>query len=106
MTLAGQLDVDELGVWVGPTNANPAFSGGDWMGAMLSYYGNATNVLICPTAPNRGNPSALVNPAGTADSAWQWTLSNPNYASSYGFNKWLSSNPALVLGNGAARPDW
>ena len=29
----------------------------DWMGAMLTYYAKATNVLICPSAPNRGNPN-------------------------------------------------
>jgi prepilin-type processing-associated H-X9-DG protein len=31
-----------------------------------------------------------VNPPGTADSAWHWTLSNPTYASSYGYNSWLA----------------
>ena len=106
LTLASQMYVDEMSAWVGPTNANPAFSGGDWMGAMLSFYGNATNVLISPTAPNRGNPTGAVNPAGTADTAWQWTLSNPNYASSYGFNKWLNSTPNSALGNGTAHPEW
>jgi prepilin-type N-terminal cleavage/methylation domain-containing protein len=106
LTLAGQMYVDELGAWVGPTNSNPALSGGDWMGAMLSYYGKATAVLICPTGPDRGNPTAAVNPAGTADAAWRWTLSDPNYVSSYGFNKWLNSTPTLALGNGAAHPSW
>jgi prepilin-type N-terminal cleavage/methylation domain-containing protein len=106
IAMAGQMYQDELGAWVGPISSNPALSGGDWMAAMFAYYGNATNVLICPTAPNRGNPTGAVNPAGTADSAWQWTLSNPNYVSSYGFNKWLNSTPSLSLGNGAAHPEW
>lgn len=106
LSLASEMYIDDLHVWVGPLNANPALSQGDWMGAMISYYGNATNVLICPVAPNPGNPTGAVNPPGTADRAWQWTISNPGYSSSYGFNKWLTSNPSLVLGNGAAHPDW
>jgi len=106
LALASQMYVEETKTWVGPISSNPSLSGGDWMGGMLAYYGNATNVLICPTAPNRGNPSGAVNPAGTADAAWQWTLSNPGYSSSYGFNKWLNSLPSLSLGNGAAHPAW
>lgn len=106
LTLAGQMYLEEMSAWVGPISADPSLSGGDWMGAMLSYYGRATNVLACATAPNRGNPTGAVNPAGTADSAWQWTLSDPDYASSYGFNKWLNSKPSLSLGNGALHPEW
>ena len=104
--LANQMYVDELHVWVGPLDPNPSLSQGDWMGAMLAYYGNATNVLICPVARNNGNPTGAVNPPGTADQAWQWTISNPVYSSSYGLNKWLTSDPKLVLGNGSAHPDW
>jgi prepilin-type N-terminal cleavage/methylation domain-containing protein/prepilin-type processing-associated H-X9-DG protein len=106
LTLASQMYVEETRTWVGPISSNPSQSGGDWMGGMLSFYGRATNVLICPAAPNRGNASGVVNPAGTADVAWQWTLSNPEYSSSYGFNKWLNSLPSLSLGNGAAHPEW
>jgi prepilin-type N-terminal cleavage/methylation domain-containing protein len=106
ISLASQMYVDELRVWVGPLDPNPMSSQGDWMGAMLAYYGKAINVLICPVAPNKGNPSGAVNPPGTADQAWQWTLSTPVYSSSYGFNKWLTSDSNLVLGNGAAHPDW
>jgi prepilin-type processing-associated H-X9-DG protein len=71
------------------------------MGAMLSFYGNATNVLFCPAAPDKGNPNNLANPPGTADSAWHWTLSNPTYASSYGYNSWLAGG----LGNVTLYPD-
>jgi prepilin-type N-terminal cleavage/methylation domain-containing protein len=106
LTLAGQMYVEETRQWVGPVSGDPTLSGGDWMAAMLAYYGNATNVLICPAAPNRGNPSGVVNPAGAADLAWHWTLSNPAYTSSYGFNKWLNSTPTLALGNGLAHPAW
>src|ERR1700735_1161248 len=70
---------DDMQTWVGPISTDPALSQGDWMGAMLNYYGNATNVLFCPSAPDRGNPSNAVNPPGKADSAWHWTLSTPVY---------------------------
>jgi prepilin-type N-terminal cleavage/methylation domain-containing protein/prepilin-type processing-associated H-X9-DG protein len=90
LALANVMYVGENKVWVGPINTNnPSLSQGDWMGAMLSFYGNATNVLICPTARNKGNPNNLTNPQGTADAAWQWTISNPGYSSSYGYNSWL-----------------
>lgn len=106
LTLASKMYVEDTHAWVGPLNKDPNLSEGDWMGAMLSFYGNATNVLLCPVAPNRGNPSGGGNPPGTADTAWEWTLSNPHYSSSYGLNKWLTSDPMLVLGNGAAHPSW
>jgi len=67
LTLANIMYVGDNKVWVGPLNSNPSFSQGDWMGAMLAFYGNATNVLFCPTAPNTGNPQNLTNPSGTAE---------------------------------------
>lgn len=106
MTLAGQMYAEDLHAWVGPTSSDPSMSEGDWMGTLLVYYGKSTNSLICPIAPNRGNSSGAVNPAGTADTAWQWTLSTPVYSSSYGFNKWLNSKPSLSLNNGYAHPEW
>src|ERR1700685_930970 len=55
--VASSIYYDENNVWVGQQNTNnPALSKGDWMGAMLTYYGNQTNVLYCPAAPNKGNP--------------------------------------------------
>ena len=93
LTLAGQLYYDDNKTFIGPINANPDLSLGDWMGTMLSYYGKATNLIICPAAPDKGiSPPGTVNPPGTADSAWHWTLSTPVYASSYGYNKWLESS--------------
>jgi prepilin-type N-terminal cleavage/methylation domain-containing protein/prepilin-type processing-associated H-X9-DG protein len=106
LTLAGHMYAEDLNAWVGPISSDPSLSGGDWMGSMLAFYGRATNVLICPVAPNRGNPSSAVNPSGTADTAWQWTLSTPVYSSSYGFNKWLNFRPSLSLLNGYAHPEW
>ena len=95
LTLANIMYVGENKRWVGPLNSNPAFSEGDWMGAMLSFYGKATNVLFCPLAPNKGNPNNDANPPGTAEAAWHWTLSDPVYTSSYGYNSWLAGG----LGN-------
>src|ERR1700744_278249 len=64
VALANIMYVGENKVWVGPMTAKLETSQGDWMGAMLSFYGNATNVLYCPAAPNRPNPSNFTNPQG------------------------------------------
>jgi prepilin-type N-terminal cleavage/methylation domain-containing protein/prepilin-type processing-associated H-X9-DG protein len=91
--LTGQMYYDDNNCFIGAISPNPNLSQGDWMGTMMSYYGSATNLLICPCAPDRGvQPPGAVNPHGTSDSACHWTLSNPVYATSYGFNKWLESN--------------
>jgi len=89
LALANVMYVGEQKRYVGPLDPNPALSQGDWMGAMLAYYGNATNVLFCPVAPDTGNPTGAVNPVGKADSAWHWTVVS-QYASSYGYNDWLT----------------
>jgi prepilin-type N-terminal cleavage/methylation domain-containing protein/prepilin-type processing-associated H-X9-DG protein len=104
LSLASKLYYDDLKVWVGPLSTDPTQSQGDWMGAMLLYYGNATNLLFCPNAPDRGIQPGTVNPPGKADAAWHWTLSSPTYASSYGINKWLASTAGL--GNSIAHPSW
>ena len=101
LTLANVMYVGDNKVWVGPMSSNPSLSQGDWMGAMLSFYANATNVLFCPMAPNKGNPNSLVNPPGDAESPWHWTISNPEYSSSYGYNSWLAGG----IGNAATYPD-
>jgi len=101
LDLANIMYVGENKVWVGPLTSNPNTSLGDWMGTMLAFYGNATNVLFCPTAPDKGNPTGG-NTAGTADSAWHWVSGGPPYfASSYGYNSWLSGG----IGNTNAYPN-
>ncbi len=103
LTLANIMYVGENKVWVGPLNTNnPTLSQGDWMGAMLSYYGNATNVLFCPVAPNKGNPNNLSNPQGAADAAWIWTISTPPYSSSFGYNGWLTGTDSGSYRNDSA----
>jgi prepilin-type N-terminal cleavage/methylation domain-containing protein/prepilin-type processing-associated H-X9-DG protein len=104
LSLSSKMYVDEVGMWVGPLTTDPTLSQGDWMGAMLAFYGKGTNVLFCPSAPDMGNPTGKVNPAGKADSAWHWTLSTPVYAASYGINKWLSPGPGL--GNSVTHPNF
>ena len=102
LTLSNIMYAQDNKIYVGPMNTNnPTLSQGDWMGAMLAYYGNATNVLFCPSAPDKVIPGNPVNPPGTADSAWRWTISTPQYASSYGYNSWLT----FGLGNVATYPN-
>jgi prepilin-type N-terminal cleavage/methylation domain-containing protein/prepilin-type processing-associated H-X9-DG protein len=97
LTLANVMYVSDNKVWVGPLNTdNPSLSQGDWMGAMLNYYGNATNVLFCPSALDKGAPDGL-NVPGTADSAWHWGISTPPYASSYGYNSWLAGGMGNII---------
>jgi prepilin-type N-terminal cleavage/methylation domain-containing protein/prepilin-type processing-associated H-X9-DG protein len=96
---------DDMDIWVGPTTNNPNFSEGDWMGAMVKYYGNSAGVLLCPSTRDKGNPHNLINPGGNSDSAWHWTLSDPVYVGSYGYNKWLAPNPG-AMNNAVAHPDW
>lgn len=93
LTLASQMYYDDNNTFIGAITNNPDYSQGDWMGTMLGYYGRATNLIICPAAPNTGiNPPGTVNPVGTSASAWHWTISTPAYVSSYGYNKWLEAN--------------
>jgi prepilin-type N-terminal cleavage/methylation domain-containing protein len=112
LTLASQMYYDDNKIFIGPVNAtDPTKSKGDWMGTMLGYYGNATNVIICPAAKDKGiNPPGTVNPAGNADTAWHWTLSDPAnpspiYASSYGYNKWLEKGSIYFGPNGGPNID-
>ena len=91
LSLAALLDDDDMKVWVGPLTSNASLSQGDWMGTLLTYYAKVDKLRLCPSAPDRGNLSGLTNPTGKADTAWYWTLSTPNYAGSYGMNKWVSS---------------
>jgi prepilin-type N-terminal cleavage/methylation domain-containing protein len=94
LTLAGQMYYDDNQTFIGPISNDPNLSQGDWMGAMLSYYGKATNLILCPCAPaNWGASATNADIDGTSTSAWLWA-STPPYAGSYGINKWLA-NPLL-----------
>jgi prepilin-type N-terminal cleavage/methylation domain-containing protein len=54
LTMANVMYCNDQKVYVGPLDPNnPNLSQGDWMGAMLAYYGKATNVLFCPLARYR-----------------------------------------------------
>jgi prepilin-type N-terminal cleavage/methylation domain-containing protein len=93
LVLAGQMYYDDTQTFIGPITNNPDASQGDWMGTMLSYYGKATNLIICPCAPANFSPPPATNTDlnGTSTSAWYWGNSTPAYAGSYGINKWLAS---------------
>jgi prepilin-type N-terminal cleavage/methylation domain-containing protein/prepilin-type processing-associated H-X9-DG protein len=105
MTQSSILYYGDYNTWVGPINTNdPTLSQGDWMGAMLKYYGNQTNVLMCPAA-NKANSFGGANPRGTADTPWIWTISQPQqYSSGYGINKWLAIAPEVA--NSIAHPSF
>jgi prepilin-type N-terminal cleavage/methylation domain-containing protein/prepilin-type processing-associated H-X9-DG protein len=60
-----------------------------WMGCLINYYAQVASVRICPSAPDKGNPSGTLNPAGTADSAWYWNPQGTNYVGSYAINGWM-----------------
>jgi prepilin-type N-terminal cleavage/methylation domain-containing protein/prepilin-type processing-associated H-X9-DG protein len=99
LTTGALIYYDENSAWLGPMNTNsPTASQGDWMGAMVSYYGHSTNILDCPAAPMHGAVSG--NKDGLADTAWNWAISDPSYSGSYGINKWLAL-PGGGLGNSA-----
>ncbi len=104
MTISSKLYYDDYQVWMGPNNSNPSLSEGDWMGVMLAEYQNR-NVLLCPSAPNTGNPHNLTNPLGTSDSAWNWTLET-NYTASYAKNDWLAPGPTAGLNNATTYPQF
>lgn len=99
LTVAGQMYYDDIQTFIGPISNDPDLSQGDWMGTMLSYYGNATNLIICPCAPaNWGTPPATnTDINGTSISAWYWGISTPPYAGSYGINKWLANSALYPL---------
>jgi prepilin-type N-terminal cleavage/methylation domain-containing protein len=104
LALASLMYVDDMKVWLGPTNAS-GFNGGEWMDALIIYYSKATNVLICPTAPDKSNPGGG-NTQGRADAAWHWSLT-PSYTGSYAYNAWLEvKNSAINLVNANANPGW
>jgi prepilin-type N-terminal cleavage/methylation domain-containing protein len=93
LMIASKMYYDDNNTFIGAINNNPELSQGDWMGTMLNYYGNSTNLIVCPAAPVLPiNPPGTPNPPGTAAYAWHWTISSNQYASSYGMNKWLESN--------------
>ncbi|MGD0262527.1 MAG: prepilin-type N-terminal cleavage/methylation domain-containing protein [Verrucomicrobiota bacterium] len=103
LTVAALMYNDDMKVWVGPMDPNPDLSQGDWMWTLLTYYAKVDKLRLCPSAPDKGNPSGAVNPVGMADTAWYWTLSTPNFAGSYAMNKWLS--PTNGMNNSTADPN-
>jgi prepilin-type N-terminal cleavage/methylation domain-containing protein len=94
LTLASQMYYDDNQTFIGPISNDPSQSQGDWMGTMLAYYGKATNLIICPSAPANWGASTATNADinGLSNKAWYWANSTPGYAGSYGINKWLANS--------------
>jgi prepilin-type N-terminal cleavage/methylation domain-containing protein len=72
LTLAGQMYYDDNQTFIGAITNNPLYSQGDWMGTMLSYYGNATNIIICPAATAQATNTPGENIVGTSATAWNF----------------------------------
>jgi prepilin-type N-terminal cleavage/methylation domain-containing protein len=86
MVLAGVMYLNDTGK---NFSYSDPVSGALWMGTLINYYGKSDKLRICPVAPDKGNPNNLVNPPGTADSAWHWTASTPTTTGSYSINGWF-----------------
>jgi len=99
LTLAAQMYYDDIQTFIGPISNDPDLSQGDWMGTMLSYYGNSINLIICPSAPANWStpPAPGTDLGGTSSSAWYWGNSTPPYAGSYGINKWLANSTVYPM---------
>lgn len=97
LTEANLMYADDNRVWLGATNPVAGGTGGDWMGAMGAYYGNMTNLVICPAAPLR--PKTTSTATGTAASAWFWSNGTP-YWGSYAYNAWLEPAASAAPSNG------
>jgi prepilin-type N-terminal cleavage/methylation domain-containing protein len=70
-------------------NAPPGSPNSLWMGTLINYYAKVNKLRLCPTAPDKGNPTGAVNPPGTCDSAWYWTPPAQPLVGSYAVNGWF-----------------
>ncbi len=67
LALSDIMYVNELGKFIQPTPGGvSSFLGdqGEWMGPMIKYFSQATNLLICPTAPVPSPPGLVPNEMG------------------------------------------
>jgi len=88
LDVAGKMYMEDAGQMF--AYADPDLNPGSlWMGCLINYYAQAASVRICPSAPTNAASAGLVNPAGTANMAWWWTLSTPPYYGSYAINGWM-----------------
>lgn len=78
---------------------NTAAPGALWMG-IGSYYGNQSNILLCPLTHEL--PPDQPNYTGAADLAWRWGDGTTVYFGSYALNGWLYDKPTW---GGAAHPE-
>ncbi len=99
-------DLDQR--WGPPDNADT----GAWLVNLITYYGNATNLFICPTTtePNNNISKGGNTWAGTATKPWASQLPRSGsayavhaawYQGSYGYNGWCFSDQK---GDGSGTP--
>lgn len=61
-----------------------------WMGCLLPYFANSTNLLLCPSTHYQSPaPLAATDVLGYADTTWNWGPRTPMIQGSYGLNGWL-----------------
>ena len=70
---------------------------GDWVQNLIDFYGNATNLNLCPTT---SKPQTQPQPvSGDAETPWLKNYGTP-YLSSYGINGWLFSLTGVNANDG------
>jgi prepilin-type N-terminal cleavage/methylation domain-containing protein len=92
------------------TDTSVAGSSGAWIVNLIDYYGQSTNLIVCPSTPNSPpmvpNPFGYNNNNGTADTKWHKQLDagdgrgNRDYYSSYGYNGWFYIKPDNISPDG------
>jgi len=65
LALCDIMYVSDNGKYIEPDTAGSYLGDqGEWMGCMIDYYSKATNLLLCPTAPEAPPPGAVPNAMG------------------------------------------
>ena len=128
LAMANVMYSGDYGCFVQPPVAGTAYGNeGEWIGSMVSYFGNSAKLIICPSASDTNWPSSLVTadgvpqPAqtGAANFAYWRNLNNTatlypglqGMVCSYQYNGWCyvgygSTGPTVESAHGAVDPSW
>jgi len=107
------------------SSGTPYGTAGEWVGCLVSYYGNAEKLLVCPSAAETNWPSSIAtgvaapNQTGAANFAY-WRAMNSSgtlypgmqgYVSSYQYNGWCyvsynTGGTAAESAHGVTDPAW